>query len=91
MSIKIDMFYPHMQEYAGNRKTVNVEGQTVGECLQDLAKQYPGVEKFVFDEKGKYLKHVFVYVNAESASKAGLKDPVKDGDEILVAVLITGG
>jgi hypothetical protein len=91
MSVKIKLFYPQLQRFVGNRESLDVFGLTVGECLLDLIKRFPGVDKFIFDKQGKYLKHVFVYVNAESAEKAGLAEMVKDRDEILIAVLITGG
>ena len=91
MSIRIHLFYPRMQAFVGNRHTLDVEGLTVGDCLFDLKNQFPGVEQFLFDDQGKYLRHVFVYINAERAQKAGLNDPVKEGDMILIAVLVTGG
>jgi molybdopterin converting factor small subunit len=91
VNVKINIFYPRLQEFIGNLKSVEVEGITVGECLHHFMQSYPGVERFIFDESKKYLRHVFIYVNAESASKAQLDHPVKSGDEILVAVLVTGG
>jgi molybdopterin converting factor small subunit len=91
MSVKIKLFYPQLQQFIGNRESLDVSGRTVGECLLDLITRFPGTGKFIFDEQGKYLKHVFIYINAESANKAGLNDPVKDGDKLLIAVLITGG
>jgi hypothetical protein len=91
MSVKVSIFYPTLQQYIGNPDSVRVSGSTVGECLEDLARQFPGVEKLIFDQPGKFLKQVFVYVNSESAHKAGLTDPLTARDELLIAVLITGG
>jgi molybdopterin converting factor small subunit len=91
MSVKINLFYPSLQEYIGNLKSVDVEGYTVGECLHNLMEQFLGAKRFLFDDKENYLRHVFVYINAESANKAHLNEPVRDGDEIIIAVLVTGG
>jgi molybdopterin converting factor small subunit len=91
MSIKINLFYPNLQEYIGNLKSVYVKGDTVGECLQDFVRRFHGAERFLFDDKVKYLRHVFVYINVESSNKARLNEPVRDGDEIIIAVLVTGG
>jgi hypothetical protein len=91
MSKKVNIFYRALQEYMQNPGSVRVTGNTVGECLDDLEKQFPGVKKLIFDSSGKFLRQVFVYVNSESAHKAGLSDPVTDRDELLIAVLITGG
>jgi hypothetical protein len=74
-----------------NPDSIRVNGSTVSECLDDLAKQFPGIEKLIFDDQGKFLKQVFVYVNSEGAKKANLTDPVSERDELLIAVLITGG
>jgi hypothetical protein len=91
MSIKLKIFYPEIQRLVNNQNTVMVSGQTIGECLQDLAARYPGVEKWLYDKRGHLLKHVFVYVNAESLRKPVLTQPVSEMDELIMAVLLTGG
>ena len=91
MSVKVNIFYRSLQQFINNQDVVKVDGGTVGECLSDLIRQFPGVEKWIFDEQGNLLRHVFVYINAESALKANLSEPVKETDELIIAVLITGG
>ena len=91
MGIRVNIFYPSIQQYIRNQDLVEVNGSTVGECLDDLIRQFPGVEKWIFDEHRQLLRHVFVYVNAESARKVDLAKPVKDKDTLIIAVLITGG
>lgn len=91
MSIKVDIFHPRLKQLMGSTDSVRLNGNTVGECLNHLVKQFPGTEKWLFNEQGQLLKHVYVYVNAESAYKAELDAPVKEGDKLLIAALITGG
>jgi sulfur-carrier protein len=91
MSIKINIFYPAVQEYLNNLDSVEVNGSTVGECLDDLVRQYPEVGKWIFEERHQLRKPVFVYVNAESTYKVDLSMPVKSNDQLILAVLVTGG
>jgi molybdopterin converting factor small subunit len=91
LSIKVNIFYPKLQQLTGQSSYLEVEGGTVGECLKDLMRQFPGAEKYLFDESGRILKHVIVYINAESSQPPLLSAAVKDGDTLLIAVLVTGG
>lgn len=90
MSVTVSIFDPVMQQCT-NQDSVEVDGNTVGECLDDLIRQFPDVEKWIFDERRQLRRHVFVYVNAESTYKVELAKPVKDKDNLIIAVLITGG
>lgn len=91
MSIKVNLFYPKLQQLAGQGNHLDLKGGTVGECLDDLVRQYPGAEKLLFDESGRLLKHVFVYINAESTHPPALSAKIKENDTLLIAVLVTGG
>jgi hypothetical protein len=91
LNIKVNLFYPKLQQLTGPGNRVEATGGTIGECLKDLVRQFPGAEKLLFDESGRILKHVFVYINAESTHPPALSAPVKVGDALLIAVLVTGG
>ncbi len=91
MSVKVKLFYPALQALLGGESEAEVDGTTVGECLDDLVRRYPGVEKLLFDAHGRLLKRVYVFVNAESTSKAESTKRVTDQDTLILAVLATGG
>ena len=91
MSVKINLFYPHLQQYTNFQEKVDVNGKTVGECLSDLAKQYPGIEKVIFEQNGKLLSYVYVLINGKSYYPTDLSQPINDGDEISIALLLAGG
>jgi hypothetical protein len=91
MSIKVNLFYPELQQLAGRGTSLEVNGRTLGECLDDLVRQYPGAERLLFVESGRLLKHVFVYINAESTHPPSLSAAVRESDTLLIAVLATGG
>ncbi len=90
MGIKIKI-HPILHQYTNNQEIAEVNGNTVGECLNDLIKQFPRVEKGLFDKNGKLLSYVDVYVNKESAYPEELNKPVKDGDELYIVIIIGGG
>ena len=80
-----------MRLLTNGQATVEVRGSTVGECLDDLVKQFPGIETKVFDKKGRLLNYIDIYVNAESTYPEELARPVKDGDRLSITLLIAGG
>ena len=90
MAVKINIHTTHRQFTHGS-DVVAVEGNTVGECLNHLIKQFPGMEKALFGKKDKLLNNVEVYLNHVSAYPNELVKPVKDGDEIHLVVMLTGG
>ena len=91
MSVKVRMFYPQLQSLFDDPDDVRVEGQTVGECLEDLMQRYPEARGLLFSGHGVLLRHVYVFVNAEGMSKAEMTKPVRDQDQLLIAVLASGG
>jgi len=90
MSVKINIS-SLLQHITNGIKTTEVKGHTVGECLEDLIKQFPRMEQVLFSKKGELHSYVDIYVNKESAYPDELAKPVKDGDELTIALLIGGG
>jgi len=90
MPVKVRIHTTHRQ-FTNGLEVVEVEGKTVGECLNHLIKQFPGMEKAVFAKKDKLLNIVEVYINHTSAYPNELVKPVKEGDEIHLVVMLAGG
>jgi molybdopterin converting factor small subunit len=90
MPVKVHIHMTHRQ-FTNDLEVVAVEGNTVGECLNHLIKQYPGMEKALFAKKDKLLNVVEVFVNHATAYPNELIKPVKDGDEIYLVVMLAGG
>jgi len=90
MSAKVHIHSTHRQ-YTNGLDVVAVEGNTVGECLNHLIKQFPGMEKALFAKKDKLLNTVEVYLNHASAHPNELVKPIKDGDEMHLLVMLAGG
>lgn len=90
MAVKVHIHTTHRQ-FTDGSDVVAVEGNTVLDCLNELIKQFPGMEKALFVRKDKLLNNVEVYLNHASAYPNELAKPVKDGDDIHLVVMLTGG
>ena len=90
MSVKINV-RPGMQHLANDRDVVEVNGKTVGECLNQLVEQFPVMKNELFDADGKVLSYIDIYVNGKSSYPEELAKPVQDGDELYILRAIGGG
>ena len=90
MSVRVKM-HPILIRSTGDQTVAEVQGSTVGQCLDDLVKQFPQIKSRLFDKTGKLLNYVDIYVNQESAYPEELAKPVKDGDELQITIIIAGG
>ena len=90
MSIKINI-PSYMRSFTNNREVVEVDGSTVGECLNYLVKQFPGMKQQLFSKSGSLFENIIISVNGESAYPEQLAKPVKDGDELNIVFIIGGG
>jgi len=90
VSVKINI-HPFFYHLTNNQAIVKVNGSTVGQCLDDLVKQFPETKKKLFNKNGKLLNYVDIYVNLESSYPQELAKPVKDGDELHITFMIGGG
>ncbi len=90
MSVKVKISAV-FQPATGGVKEARVDCKTVGECLTQVAKKYPNLEKMFFDEKDKLSGFLTVFVNEECVRDNLADTPVKSGDEILPVMIIEGG
>ena len=90
MAVNVYIHKTH-RPFTNGMEVVSLEGHTVGECLNQLIKQFPAMEKALFAKKDKLLNNVEIYLNHASAYPNELVKPVKDGDEIHLTVMLTGG
>ena len=89
MSVTINLGGLH--RLTSGQATVKVEGNTVGQCLEGLVKQFPKIKPQLFDKQGKLHNYVEIYVNQESAYPEELAKAVRDGDELHITMIIAGG
>ena len=90
MAVKVHVHTTH-RPLTNGLEVVDVKGNTVGECLNQLVREFPKMEKALFAKKDKLHNIVEVYLNHASAYPNELAKPVKDGDEIHLVVMLAGG
>jgi molybdopterin converting factor small subunit len=90
MSITLNIHKTHRQ-YTSGLETVQVGGNTVGDCLSALIERFPEMKAALFDGKGKLKNQIEIYLNMESAYPDELKKTVHPGDEIYITVMLAGG
>jgi len=91
MKVKVIIPTP-LRPYTENKDLIEVEGKTINELLDNLAKRYPQLKRHLFAEDGKLRSFVNIYVNDEDIRYLnGEKTSVKDGDVISIVPAIAGG
>jgi molybdopterin converting factor small subunit len=68
---------------------VGVEGNTVGECLDDLIRQFPDIKEWLFD-KNNILKSIIV-LDGHPINPKDMGQKVRDGSELHILLIIAGG
>ena len=90
MRTKVNIL-PYLQYHTCGKDVVEVEGNTVARCLDDLTRQFPGLNAVLFDSSRNLFDYVDIYVNGESIYGEGLTGPVREGDELHIILMIAGG
>ncbi|GAJ20888.1 unnamed protein product, partial [marine sediment metagenome] len=67
---------------ADGQAIVEVNGDTVGQCLEQLAARFPRLKKRLFEKDSALSRILEIYVNGESIYPDELATTVKDGDEL---------
>ena len=98
MSILIRIPSP-LRGFTDGLKTVEAEGNTVSEVLQDLNAKFPGIQDRLFDQKTR-RPLVNIYLNNEDIRilnkekgryETDTSTPVKKGDQLSIIPPIAGG
>ncbi len=81
-----------LRQYAGNRDTVELDGNTVGEVLGRLSETYPELKTHLFNDNGSLRNFVNVYVNDDDIRYLRKNETeVRDGDVITIVPAVAGG
>jgi molybdopterin converting factor small subunit len=88
--VKVHIHKTH-RRHTGGSEVVEVEGDTVGKCIDDLVRLHPGMQDVIFDFRGALRSMIEIYVNFESAYPDELGKRVEDGDQIHLTLLLAGG
>jgi len=81
-----------LRPLAGGRELVAAAGRTVGEVMDSLEAECPGMKKRLCDESGAMRRFVNVYLNGEDVRfLSGIETPVEDGAELSIVPAVAGG
>lgn len=75
--------------YTNQQTSVEAEGSTVAELLENLNQQFPGIRFRMIDEQGAVRPHMRVFVNGEMVN--GLQTRLQATDEIHLLQALSGG
>jgi len=81
-----------LRKLTNDQDVVLAGGANIGEILNDLEKNHPGLKERICDEQGNVRRFVNIFVNDEDIRFLEEKaTAVKDGDEISIVPAIAGG
>lgn len=92
MSVKMKMPGVIFSKCAGSRGVIEVNGSTVGECLENLVTRFPEIEQRLFPESDKLrFSEAHIFINGDILYPKDLDRPVRDGDELFLLAPFFGG
>ena len=81
-----------LRSQVGGRPTVDGDGDTVRDLIEDLDRRHPGIKRSLVGDDGGLHRFVNVYVNDEDVRYLGsLETPVRDGDTVAILPAVAGG
>lgn len=80
-----------LRPYVGGNEYITAAGQTVGEVLDDLMRQFPDLKPHLFNDDA-LRSFVNVFVGGEDVRYLdGLETPIAEDDRLLIVPSIAGG
>lgn len=91
MTVKVLVPTP-LQKFTNNQATLDCSGGNVGELLESLEQNCPGIKSRLCDESGQPRRFLNLYVNSEDIRfLQGTETPLNDGDEVSIVPAVAGG
>ena len=81
-----------LRAHVGGLAVVELDGATIGDVLNSLVAQHPGLSGQVISQDGELNKFVNIYINDDDVRYLEqLNTPVKSGDEVSILPAVAGG
>ncbi len=81
-----------LRSYTDGQTTINVQGNSVGDALEDLAHQFPALRHHLFNEEGTLRTFVNIYLNDEDIRYLRhTSTELSEDDELSIVPSIAGG
>ncbi|UXX78969.1 MoaD/ThiS family protein [Reichenbachiella carrageenanivorans] len=81
-----------LRKFTNNQPSVESNGSTVQESVEDLAKQFPDLSKHIFDAEGKIRQFIRIYVGDEDINALDNENTKVDSSTVISIIpAIAGG
>lgn len=90
MSIKVRIAW-HLKHLTGDQGLVETEGRNVGECLDNLEVQFPGIKEEISVRQRELRGLYQIYIKSTNSYTLKLDRPVKKNDELTIQFIVSGG
>lgn len=91
MSVQIKIPTP-LRKLTAEKDTITGDGENLGQIIETLEQDYPGMKERLCDESGELRRFVNIFVNGEDVRfLSGLQTPLKSGDEVSIVPAVAGG
>lgn len=81
-----------LRKFTGAQSKVDLNGNTVGELIQDLTIQFPDLKKHLLDEKNEIRTFVNIFIEEDDIrDREFLATPVNANSVISIVPAIAGG
>jgi sulfur-carrier protein len=81
-----------LQSFTNNQPTIQIEGSSVAELLEQLDVSCPGIKARLCDDSGQPRRFLNLYVNDEDIRFLdGTATPLNDGDQVSIVPAVAGG
>jgi molybdopterin synthase sulfur carrier subunit len=90
-SVKVRIPTP-LRKITNDKEEVEADGSNVGEIIENLETNYPGLKERICEDDGTLRRFVNIYLNDEDVRFAdNMETALKDGDELSIIPAIAGG
>lgn len=81
-----------LRKFTNNQASVESTGSTVQQSVEDLAKQFPDLNKHIFDAEGKIRQFIRIYVGDEDINALENENTKVDSSSVISIIpAIAGG
>ena len=91
MKVKVKLLKPFSDIAGKGELDLDFPGDSAIQALEKICESYPDMRKEFFEEDGKVSYSVNIFVNDTPLVGEQEDAPLKDGDEILIFLAVSGG
>ena len=92
MKLKIKLLKPFSDAVGKNELELDFNGITLEDLLKELVNRYPKLNKEFYKKPGDLTDYMCIFVNDKpTTSLNGVNTELKNGDELLFFIPISGG